>query len=389
MSIAQEDSVMILTRDVHASPDGRSATARGGVLHAIGSRSEAVRLAPVVTALQAAGIRQSLATLVGPTGDRLEALNPDGVPRTEVLTDAAPESDVQRTARALAAAERTLMGEPPAMLVLGGDADSSLAFALAACKLGIPIVRVGGGLRCGDISLSEEINRVLGDRLSDLIFTDSPMASDTLESEGIPRERIRFVGNPAIDLLRRCSGVAQRRAAWRHFGVPHGGYVLVTLHRGENVRHDERMARITDAVAVLARRHPIVLPLHPVTRVLMEPMGDIARLEAAGVHLAPPLGYLDFVSLEQSAGAILTDSGGVQDEASALGIPCYTMRRATERVVTLTHGTNVLLGDDPAEIAEVRIDTPAAPAAIPLWDGRAADRIADELGRRLTTEQTS
>jgi UDP-N-acetylglucosamine 2-epimerase (non-hydrolysing) len=384
MKTAPENSVAFLTHQVTAGPAASGPRPGGPVLHAIGSRSEAVRLAPVVAALAAAGLPQAVSRLVGPDGADSDVFDPAGLPRTEALIDYEPTSQVQRTARALAAAERTLMAQSPSLLVLGGDADITLAFGLAGSKLGIPIARVGAGLRCGDFSLSEEINRVLTDRIADVLFTDSREAADVLEVEGIGEERVQIVGNTAIDLLRRFEPEARRAAAWRRFGLRAGSYVLATLHRSENLGDDERLARTIEAMAQLARRYPIVFPLHPFTRALMEPMGDDARLEAAGVTLTPPLGYVDFLSLQLGAGAILTDSGGVQDEASALGVRCFTLRRATERVVTLTHGTNVLLGDDPSEIADVRIEQhPLAPAAIPLWDGGAGERVARTLARRL------
>jgi UDP-N-acetylglucosamine 2-epimerase (non-hydrolysing) len=380
----------IVTRHVEVGVPAGGALVTGGVLHAVGSRSEAVRLAMVVTALRARGIPQAVARLVGPEGSSAEVFNRDGLPRTEDLVQAGGSTDVERTAHALAAAEQTLLEHAPAMVVLGGDGDGALAFALAASKLDIPIVRLGAGLRCGDFSLSEEINRTLTDRLANVLFTDTREVADALETEGIDPDRAHHVGSTAIDLLRRCEAAAERTAAWRRYDVPLRGYVLVTLHRPENVRDDIRVAQITHALIALGHRRPVVLPLHPETRMRMEAMGDLSRLESAGVRITEPLGYLDFLSLEQTAGAILTDSGLVQDEASALGVRCYTLRRATERLVTLTQGTNVLLGDDPSEIIEVRLDdrTPV-PSAIPLWDGRASERIATELVRRMTLELAS
>jgi UDP-N-acetylglucosamine 2-epimerase (non-hydrolysing) len=380
----------IVTRHVEVGVPAGGAFVTGGVLHAVGSRSEAVRLASVVTSLRARGIPQAVARLVGPQGASGDVFTRDGLPRTEDLVQAGQRTDIERTAQALAAAEQTLLEHAPGMLLLAGDGDGVLAFALAASKLDIPIVRVGAGLRCGDFSLSEEINRTLTDRLANVLFTDGREVAAELECEGIDPSRAYHVGNTAIDLLRRCEATAERTAAWRRYGVPLRGYVLVTLHRPENVRDDLRVAQITQALIDLGRRRPVVLPLHPETRMRMEVMGDLSRLEAAGVRITEPLGYLDFLSLEQAAGAILTDSGLVQDEAAALGVRCYTLRRASERVVTLIHGTNVLLGDDPSEIVEVRLDdrTPV-PNAIPLWDGRASERIANELVRRMTLELAS
>jgi UDP-N-acetylglucosamine 2-epimerase (non-hydrolysing) len=371
------DSVRFLTRRIDPARDGAGS---GAVLHAIGSRSEAVRLAAVVDALRSAGVPQEVASLQSADGDVFDFT---GVPRTEALVMPSGATDVQRTAVALAAAEKTLNERTPSMLVLAGDADSTLAFGLAASKLGIPIVRIGAGLRCGDFSLSEEINRILSDRLAEVLFADSQEAVDALDIEGVAGRHVRCTGNTAVDLLRRCEVEALRIASFKRFGLRAGEYVLVTLHRPENVRDEARTREIAEALAALARRHDVIVPLHPATRALMEARGDIERLQSAGVRLGPPLGYLDFLSLEQSAGAILTDSGGVQEEASALGVRCYTLRRFTERIATLTYGTNVLLGDDPAEIASVRIDGPVPAAAIPLWDGRAAQRVAVAMSESL------
>lgn len=388
MKLASDNT--FLTRHVEVGVPAGGAPITGGVLHAVGSRSEAVRLASVVASLKARGVPQAIARLAGPGTLGGEVLDRDGLPRTEDLVDDGSETDVERTARALAAAEQTLLEQRPSLVVLAGDADSAFAFALAASKLNLPVVRIGAGLRCGDFSLSEEINRTLTDQLADLLFTDSSEVADVLELEGIDIGRVRHVGNSAVDLLRRCEAVAERRAAWRDYDLTPGGYVLVTLHRPENVRDDLRVARIATALSDLGRRRPVVLPLHPATRARLEPTGGLAALDDAGVRVTGPLGYLDFLSLEQSAGAILTDSGLVQDEASALGVRCYTLRRATERIVALTHGTNLLLGDDPDEITEVRLmDRAPVPAAIPLWDGRASERIADELGRWMTYEMAS
>jgi UDP-N-acetylglucosamine 2-epimerase (non-hydrolysing) len=191
---------------------------------------------------------------------------------------------------------------------------------------------------------------------------------------------VHVVGSTAIDTLRGAARTAAALEAWRRFGAQRGGYVLVTLHHPANVDHDERLARIVEALAALARRVPVIFPLHPRTRAHLQPMGDAHRLLEAGVVCVPPLRYLDFLSLQIGAGAVITDSGTVQEETAALGVTCYTLRAATEREITLTHGTNVLLGDDPRDIADVR---PSAcdpvPRAIPLWDARAAQRVARVL----------
>jgi UDP-N-acetylglucosamine 2-epimerase (non-hydrolysing) len=225
--------------------------------------------------------------------------------------------------------------------------------------------------------MPEEVNRVLTDRLSDVLLTHSPEAEENLVREGIDPARIHNVGNTMIDSLRRFEGEARRRAVWRRHGLHGGGYLLVTLHRPSNVDVPERLSGIVNALCSLAEHQPVVFPIHPRTRARLASGSDLARLEAAGVHCTEPVGYLDFLSLQTGAGAIVTDSGGVQEEASALGVACYTLRPNTERPVTITHGTNVLLGEDPASLLGIRISGHApVPCAIPLWDGHAAVRAA-------------
>jgi UDP-N-acetylglucosamine 2-epimerase (non-hydrolysing) len=211
------------------------------------------------------------------------------------------------------------------------------------------------------------------------LFAPTVQAAEDLLAEGVGAGRVHHVGSTAIDSLRAAERGAGDRATWLRFGAERGRYVLVTLHRPGNVDDDERLARIVEGLAELARGVPVIFPLHPRTRERLKPMGDAHRLLAAGVLCGPPLGYLDFISLQSGAGAVVTDSGTVQEEASALGVRCYTLRSSTERPITLTHGTNSLLAD-PRDLADVRpAPGPPTPSAIPLWDGRAALRIADAL----------
>jgi UDP-N-acetylglucosamine 2-epimerase (non-hydrolysing) len=236
--------------------------------------------------------------------------------------------------------------------------------------------------------MPEEINRVLTDRLSEVLLTHSPEALDNLISEGIDPDRVHYVGNTMIDSLRRCEKRARARAVHADLGLADHEYVLVTFHRPGNVDHPLRLDQIVIALIALAAHCAVVFPMHPRTRARLEGNDSLKALEAAGVRCIDPLGYLDFLSLQAGAGAIVTDSGGIQEEASALGVSCFTFRPNTERPVTLTHGTNTLLGDDPMEIAHIR---PSAwdptPSAIPLWDGRAAERVADVLVDRYARER--
>jgi UDP-N-acetylglucosamine 2-epimerase (non-hydrolysing) len=223
-----------------------------------------------------------------------------------------------------------------------------------------------------------------------VLLTHSPEALDNLLAEGIDAERVHYVGNTMIDSLRRCEKRARARAACRDLGLAAHEYVLVTFHRPGNVDDRRRLAQITAALTSLASHCPVVFPVHPRTRARLADGGDLYRLEAAGVRCIEPVGYLEFLSLQATAGAIVTDSGGIQEEASALGVDCFTFRPNTERPVTLTHGTNTLLGDDPMEIARVRPSGwDPTPCAIPLWDGHAAERVADVLVERYAAERAA
>jgi UDP-N-acetylglucosamine 2-epimerase (non-hydrolysing) len=248
--------------------------------------------------------------------------------------------------------------------------------------LGVPIARVGAGLRCGDRAVCEEVNRIVLDGLADRLYADGEEAERHLRAEGVAPERIRRVGTTLADVVARRRASAAHRSAWRRRRLTAGRYVLVTLRRPENIADDERLARIVEALAALAHRTPLVLCPDPAARPALERRGDLRRLRTAGVAVLERLDHVDFLSLQMSAGAVVTDSAAIQEETTLLGVACFTARRTTERTLTLTHGTNVLLGDDPAEIAEVAVGPAAEPARrIPLWDGRAGGRIARDLVR--------
>ncbi|HYP49201.1 MAG TPA: UDP-N-acetylglucosamine 2-epimerase (non-hydrolyzing) [Thermoleophilaceae bacterium] len=353
------------------------------VIHAVGARPNFVKMAPVIEAL---GRLPDVRQLVVHTGQHYDARL-----STEMLTDLElPEPDLflgigsgthgAQTAKALSSFEEVLLREQPGLVVVAGDVNSTLACALAATKLGIPVAHIESGLRSGDWTMPEEINRVLTDRLSDLLFTHSPEAAGHLEREGIAAERVHFVGNTMIDSLRKYEARARGRERWLEAEVEQGSYLLITLHRPSNVDDPVRLNRIVDELMLLGRHFPSLFPVHPRTLGRLEADGRLDQLEQAGVRCMPPVGYLDFLSLQLGAGAILTDSGGVQEEASALGVACYTFRPNTERPVTISQGTNTLLLDDPAAIAQVRLSpVPPTPCAIPLWDGHAADRVVDVI----------
>jgi UDP-N-acetylglucosamine 2-epimerase (non-hydrolysing) len=285
--------------------------------------------------------------------------------------------------------EQVLIGEHPDMVVVAGDVNATLACALAAVKLGIPVAHVESGLRSRDWSMPEEVNRVLTDRVSTLLFTHSPEAASNLMSEGIGPDRVHYVGNTMIDSLLRALPEARERVAWEGLGLRQYEYLLVTLHRPSNVDDAEQLDRIVAAlVRLVAEGVPTVFPIHPRTAVMLERSGCLDRLKGAGVRCCAPLRYVDFLSLEVGAGAILTDSGGIQEESTALGVRCYTLRSNTERPVTVALGTNLLLGDDPKAIPRIRpTERPPIPCTIPLWDGKAGERIARVVNNALVHQQ--
>jgi UDP-N-acetylglucosamine 2-epimerase (non-hydrolysing) len=353
------------------------------VVHVVGARPNFVKMAPVIAALSAyPHIRQRVVH----TGQHYDAdlsgqiLADLELPPPDVFLGVGSGPHGAQTARTLEGVERVLLQQRPALVCVAGDVNSTLAGALAAAKLGIPIAHVEAGLRSFDWTMPEEINRVLTDRLSDLLFTHSAECLHNLAAEGIPASRVHFAGNTLIDSLRRVQSAAEDERPWSAAGVARGTYVLVTLHRPSNVDDPWRLERICAALGELAAAVPVVFPLHPRTRVQLEEHGLLDVLLRAGVRCLAATGYLAFVGLEIGAGAVLTDSGGVQEETSALGVPCYTLRPNTERPVTLSAGTNMLIGDDPAEIARLRIRRFAPRRAqIDGWDGDAGTRVASVL----------
>jgi UDP-N-acetylglucosamine 2-epimerase (non-hydrolysing) len=281
----------------------------------------------------------------------------------------------QQTGRALERLEPVLEQEQPDLVVVVGDVNSTLAGALASAKLEIPVAHVEAGLRSFDRSMPEEINRLLVDQVSTWCFIHSPEARENLLREGVQEERIHFVGNTMIDTLVRLRPRVEAADVHRRLGLD-GRYALVTLHRPAVV-DGPLLDRALAKLALLSRELPIVFPVHPRTRGRLGPLPD-----APGLRLVDPLGYLDFLALQTDASFVITDSGGIQEETTFLRIPCFTLRTATERPVTVSQGTNRLLGLDVDRIEDIPrllTQTPV-PQSLPQgWDGRAAERIVDVL----------
>ncbi|MGN6814544.1 MAG: non-hydrolyzing UDP-N-acetylglucosamine 2-epimerase [Solirubrobacterales bacterium] len=352
------------------------------ILYVVGTRPNFVKTAPVIGALRGRDPEGRHAIVhTGQHYDRLMSevfLSELGVPAPDYMLEVGSGSHAAQTARTMERLEPVLTDERPDLVMVPGDVNSTLAAALTAVKMGIPVAHIESGLRSFDLTMPEEVNRIVADRFSEWLFLHSPEAATNLEAEGIPGERMHMVGNTMIDTLValeerfRAAGTAAR------LGLAPGSFALVTLHRPALV-DGPLLGETVAQLAALAQQTPVVFPVHPRTRKMMEGLEP----DHPGLHLIEPLGYLDFLSLLADAGAVLTDSGGIQEETTYLGVPCFTLRDNTERPVTLTSGTNALLGLDPATISRIpvlldeRDEAPAEPP--PLWDGHAAERIADVI----------
>jgi UDP-N-acetylglucosamine 2-epimerase (non-hydrolysing) len=306
-----------------------------------------------------------------------------GIPRPDINLNVGSGSHAQQTAAIMAAFEPVLTDQSVDMVLVVGDVNSTIACALVASKLGVPIAHVEAGLRSFDRTMPEEINRVLTDQIADLLFITEESASDNLTREGVDPAKVHFVGNVMIDTLLAHRERARTTGVHASLGLQPQGYGLMTLHRPSNVDDTTSFERLMQGVDLVAREIPVVFPVHPRTRpVVAQSPTAVAMVEAGRLRLIDPQGYLDFIGLVERARVVLTDSGGIQEETTILGVPCLTLRENTERPITLTRGTNQLVGTDPARLAAAWAlvkRTTAAPEVPPLWDGRAAERIAAVL----------
>lgn len=353
------------------------------VLHAIGHAPAPVAAAPVIAALSRRAGFEQIVVHAGDADEWTQAesmLTRLGCPEPDRRVRMPRASLGCRTAHALMEFERLLIELDPGLVVVTGTGAGTLACTLAAAKAGVPVAAIEAGLRSGDWRLPEEVDRVLIDRVAELLLVNSADAEERLIGEGVNAASIHTIGSTLIDALRRCLTDIRERSAWTDHNVPENGYVLVVLRGPETTLAPSRLARLGDALVSLVEHAPVVVTIERPLRDRMLADGIVERLGAAGVRYLGPTDYLTVLSLEHGAGAIVTDSGSVEEEASAFGVPCYSLRAATERTVTLTGGTNRLLGEDPGEIAAIRPALhPPTPAAIPLWDGRASERVADIL----------
>jgi UDP-N-acetylglucosamine 2-epimerase (non-hydrolysing) len=306
-----------------------------------------------------------------------------GIPAPDVDLNAGSASHAQQTAAIMSRFEPLALERSPDLVMVVGDVNSTIACALVAAKLGIRVAHVEAGLRSYDRQMPEEINRVLTDQISDLLFTTERQAEDNLAREGIARERVHFVGNVMIDTLLAHRDRAAATFDPARYGITPRQFGLMTLHRPSNVDHDTSFERLMQGLEAIAADVPLLFPVHPRTRKALAASPIASRLVAASrLRLLDPLGYLEFLGLMNAARVVVTDSGGVQEETTVLGVPCLTLRENTERPVTITQGTNTLVGTSPDRIVAAwhAVREAPPPQRIPeLWDGRAADRIVEVL----------
>ena len=363
------------------------------VMVVAGARPNFMKIAPILRALAAAGHTGILVH----TGQHYDAKMSDaffadlGLPEPDHHLGVGSGSHALQTARVMEMFEPVLLQERPDWLVVVGDVNSTLACALVANKLkqqtGTRIAHVEAGLRSGDWRMPEEVNRVLTDRLSDLLLTPSRDAHPNLAAEGIPAERAVFVGNVMIDTLYEQLPAARALGMPGQLGVPAGGYALVTLHRPSNVDDPATLSAVLEALGRVAERMPVVFPVHPRTRKSAETSGLGGLL--ARFRTLEPVGYREMLSLTDGAAIVLTDSGGLQEETTVLGVPCVTLREQTERPVTVTEGTNRMAPwplsaagvVTSAHEAHARGRVPVGSSAPDGWDGRAGERIVGSLQR--------
>jgi UDP-N-acetylglucosamine 2-epimerase (non-hydrolysing) len=358
------------------------------VINVVGARPNFMKVAPIVEAMKRR--EREFTPLVVHTGQHYDASMSDAffrdldLPRPDVYLDVGSASHAAQTAAVMERFEPVVLEHKPDWVLVVGDVNSTLACALVCVKLGVKVAHVEAGLRSRDRTMPEEINRLLTDQIADLLFTPSADADANLLAEGIPAERIRLVGNVMIDSLYKHLERSHQSSIRESLGLTDKSYAVLTLHRPTNVDDPIVFGRILDALERVSEHLPIVVPVHPRTRKTIAQLGLEERIaQMPALRLIEPLGYLDFLSLYSGARLMLTDSGGIQEETSVLGIPCLTLRENTERPITVTMGTNQIVGTDPQKIVAAAIAALDEPVkrniSIPLWDGHTADRIVTEL----------
>ena len=354
------------------------------IVHIAGARPNFPKLAPVHRAMRDAGWRQTIVHTGQHYDEAMSGAFFDdlGIPEPEVNLEVGSASHAVQTARIMVRFEPVLSAQKPDWVLVYGDVNSTVAAALVASKLGVRVAHVEAGLRSYDRTMPEEINRIVTDRLANLLLTPSRDAGETLRAEGEPEEEIEFVGNVMIDTLLRALPAARASGFRASLALPNDP-IVVTLHRPSNVDDPTRLREVAAALSGLAETRPVIFPVHPRTRQRL----DSAGISVGRAQLLDPINYLAMLDLVQGAYAVVTDSGGLQEETTALGVACFTLRPNTERPITVTEGTNTLVPNPTELLAHVNaLSNGRRQGRIPDgWDGRAAERIVEALAKRRAT----
>lgn len=361
------------------------------ILNVVGARPNMMKIAPLVTAIQNHPTAEQILLHTGQHYDQKMSqifFDELGIPKPDVYLGVGSASHAVQTAKIMVAFEEVLQQHQPDIVVVVGDVNSTVACSLTATKMHIPVAHIEAGLRSGDRAMPEEINRLVVDAISDYLFTTSRGASENLRHEGVPDDKIFFVGNLMIDTLNQQKERAQKLQTPAQFNLEPNNYALLTLHRPSNVDDPQALSSLLDALTQIQRDLPILFPAHPRTRTRIREFGFDEKLAAApNLRLIEAQGYLNFLDLMMHAKLMLTDSGGIQEETTCLGVPCLTIRENTERPITITAGTNQLVGTNPQKIvaaAQNILQTGGKAGQIPeLWDGNTAVRIVDILAEKL------
>jgi UDP-N-acetylglucosamine 2-epimerase (non-hydrolysing) len=356
----------------------------------VGARPNFMKAAPLIREFRARG---NLTPLLVHTGQHYDEnmsrifFEDLELPKPDIYLGVGSGTHAEQTGRIMVAFEQVVLSERPDLIVVVGDVNSTLACSLVGAKLLVPVAHVEAGLRSFDLTMPEEINRMVTDILSRFCFTTSPEAEENLKREGVTGDRIFFVGNIMIDSLLFYLGKAGNSRFLEEMGLGERNYILVTLHRPSNVDDPEIFRGIYESLVELSHTMPVLFPVHPRTRKMIDASAGSFG-SPPGLRLIDPIGYLDFIRAMERARLVITDSGGIQEETTVLGIPCLTVRNNTERPITIELGTNRLIGTDGRRIvSEARniFDTKVIKHRIPpLWDGKTAGRIADVLEKHFT-----
>ena len=360
------------------------------IVNVVGARPNFMKIAPLMEAYKA---HDGVDAVLVHTGQHYDRKMSDlffhqlGIPEPDINLEVGSATHAVQTAEIMKAFEPVMLDAEPEVVVVVGDVNSTIACGLVAVKLGATLAHVEAGLRSFDLNMPEEINRMLTDAISGLLFCTEASGVENLRSEGVADERIFLVGNVMIDTLLRNRAKAGESKILEQMDLSPGGYAAMTLHRPSNVDDDETFGRLLDAIEVIQGDMPIVFPIHPRTRKNLAGSAHGRRVEGmAGLRLVDPVGYLDFLKLMSSAAIVLTDSGGIQEESTILKVPCLTLRENTERPVTVEVGCNRVVGTDPARILagyrQALSGQDPPPQVPPLWDGKAAERIAAILAEK-------